>query len=65
MTAREKILAMGWSLSEATVCWEEDGYLWFSVMPEDVTGYVVQIDPETGKSRHCGTGQGCFGTDWE
>ena len=23
-----------------------------------------EYDPETGESRHCGTGTGCFWTDW-
>ena len=23
-----------------------------------------EYDPETGESRHCGTGEGCFWTEW-
>lgn len=65
MTPREQILSLGWNLSEETNCWEEGGFLFFTVMPEDITGYTVQINPETGKSRHCGNGAGCFWTEWE
>lgn len=62
---REKISKMGWNISSSTECWEEDGYLFFSVMPDDVTGYTVQINPETGESRHRGNSAGCFWTEWE
>lgn len=24
-----------------------------------------EYDPETKRARHCGTGEGCFWTDWE
>lgn len=41
--------------------WENLGYV---VDPESQYGYTVEVDPFTGKSRHCGFGKGCFWTEW-
>lgn len=66
ITAKEKITSLGWELSEQTEAWECDGNLFFRVgEKDDVTGYTVEIDPETGESRHCGNGVWCFWTEWE
>ena len=37
----------------------------YRVMPDDVTGYIMEVDLDTGKSRHKGNGVGCFWTEWE
>ena len=37
----------------------------YRVMPSDITGYTVEVDLDTGKSRHKGNGVGCFWTEWE
>lgn len=50
---------------EKNEVWEEKGHLFFSIDPDDITGYTMEVDPETGKSRHCGNGRGCFWTEWE
>ena len=62
---KESLVKMGWNLSPETECWEDEGYFFFEVQPESQYGYTVQVDPETGKSRHCGNGRGCFWTEWE
>lgn len=48
--------------SEVTI---EDGIASYEFMPYDVTGYTMQMDLVTGKTRHCGNGRGCYWTDWE
>lgn len=62
---KEALVKMGWNLSPETECWEEGGSFFFEVQSESQYGYTVQVDPETGKSRHCGNGHGCFWTEWE
>lgn len=62
---KEALVKMGWNISENTECWEEDGYYFFTVSPDDVTGYTVQVDPISGESRHIGNGRGCFWTEWK
>lgn len=56
------------NLSEAelkTATVNECGNIEFTVYPDSPDGYTVEYDPETGLSRHCGFGAGCFWTDWE
>ena len=43
----------------------DEGIASYKFMPNDVTGYIMEVDLMTGKSRHCGNGTGCFWTDWE
>ena len=62
---KQKLKELGWNVSENTECWEENGHIFFTVDPDDITGYTVEVDPETGRSRHIGNGQGCFWTEWE
>lgn len=33
-------------------------------MPDDITGYKVEINYENMTTRHCGLGRGCFWTEW-
>lgn len=44
---------------------EDDGNITYIVQPDDITGYVVEIDPIEMQWRRCGLGKGCFWTDWE
>ena len=37
----------------------------YCFMPEDVSGYTIETNLATGKTRHCGIGRSCFWTDWE
>lgn len=37
----------------------------YTIMPDDTSGYIREINLETGKSRHHGNGKGCFWTEWE
>lgn len=50
---------------EKNEVWEENGHLFFSIDPDDITGYTREVNPETGESRHIGNGKGCFWTEWE
>ncbi len=50
---------------EANEVWEKNGHLFFSVDPDDITGYTVEVDPISGESRHIGNSKGCFWTEWE
>lgn len=44
---------------------EQDGnVLRYTVSADSVTGYIKEVDLKTGESRTCGTGEGCFWTDW-
>ena len=36
----------------------------YTFMPDDVTGYVVEIDTTTNMIRHKGLSKGCFWTEW-
>lgn len=62
---KQKLKELGWNISENTECWEENGHIFFTVDPDDITGYTMEVDPDSGRSRHIGNGQGCFWTEWE
>ncbi len=47
--------------SDVTV---ENGIASYRFMPDDPTGYIMQINLETGERRNCGFGRGCFWTEW-
>ena len=42
----------------------DSGNLEYNFMAGDITGYTMELDPETGESRHRGNGPGCFWTYW-
>ena len=71
-----KLLNMkGWRLNPEEVTLNRAGNVGYIVSgtgeivdewPEDAaTAYMVEVDPETGASRHRGAGAGCFWTEWE
>lgn len=65
-SAYNQLISMGWNLPDDTQTWWDNEYIFFRVSDEDdVTGYIVQINPKTGEFRSKGNGNGCFWTEWE
>jgi len=53
-------------LKEDTGRLNEYGNIEYDIMSGDkVAGYTVEIEADSGRTRHKGFGNGCFWTEWE
>lgn len=57
------LMAPGWKIPEYATKTSEGYITWRE--GEGIAETIWEVDPATGKGRHCGTGAGCFWTDWE
>ena len=54
-----------WGLDICTDVSIDGNIATYKVMPEDITGYTIQISLVDGRRRNCGNGKGCFWSEWE
>ena len=57
----ESIRSMGAAVTDLQVDGATASY---TVSPGTDTGYIQEINIETGERRNCGLGRGCFWTEW-
>lgn len=63
---RGQINSLGFNIPENTECWKEDDSLYFRVgEPDDVTGYVTEINTDYEAYRTIGNSEGSFATEWK
>ncbi|MEY8334990.1 hypothetical protein AALB53_18090 [Lachnospiraceae bacterium 47-T17] len=63
--AKKRLESLGYNTKVMSEVWEDGGLLYYRVGDQDdVTGYIAEVDPETGKHRTRGNGKGCFWTEW-
>ena len=64
INARVEKLRAKWGYEICTDAVLNGDIIEYTFMPDDVTGYTVEIDCTTMKTRHHGNGKGCFWTEW-
>lgn len=64
----EQLNELGFDFSEEDEprLWKDNTSIYYRVgEPDDITGYIVEVDTWLRRTRHIGNGVGCFHSDWE